>query len=60
MTYKNIASIIPSLQSIALVNENLKQVKKKKTTSKDMIDLGMKNIVGSSLIKINSDIIGSL
>lgn len=60
MTYKKIAQIIPTMQSISLVKENLKQVKKKKTTTKDMLKLGTKNIVGTSLIKVNADLIGEL
>ena len=60
MSYQSIAKLIPTLQSIALVNENLKLTKKKKVKTKDMIEIGTKNIVGISLIKIESDLIAGL
>jgi len=60
MSYKDIANLIPTMQSVALVSHNLKAVKKKKTTAKDMVDLGVTNIVGTSMIKINADLIGEL
>lgn len=56
---KNIMNLIPTMQSVALVNENLKATKKKQTT-KSMMGLGMKNIVGTSIIKIESDMIAGL
>jgi len=59
MSYKEIAKIIPTMQSIALVSENIKQTKKKNTT-KDFVKLGTKNIVGTSLIKVNTQLIGDL
>ena len=60
MSYKAIANMIPTMQSLALISHNLKVVKKKKKTTKDMIDLGVTNIVGTSMIKINADLIGTL
>lgn len=60
MSYQSIAKLIPTLQSIALVSENLKLTKKKKVKTKDMIGIGTKNIVGISLIKIESDLIAGL
>ena len=60
MGVKEIASLIPAMQSLALVSENVKQAQKKKQTTKDMLKLGTKNIVGVSLIKINADLIGGL
>ena len=73
MSYKNIARIIPTIQSINLVNENLKTMKKPKKDSSgkgirankgrsgckdtELIGLGMKNIVGVNLIKLQSDLI---
>jgi hypothetical protein len=59
MTYKQIANLIPTLQAVSLANENLKVVTKKKKT-KDIVDLGVKNIVGVSLLKVNADLIGEL
>jgi len=60
MSYKTIAGLIPTMQSAALVSHNLKVVKKKKTTAKDMVDLGVTNVVGTSMIKINADLIAGL
>lgn len=57
MTYKNIANLIPTMQSIALVSENIKETKKKKIDVKDITKLGVKNIVGLSLIKETASII---
>jgi len=60
MTYKDIANLIPTIQSVSLVSENLKMLDKKKTSTKDIVGLGIKNIVGTSLIKVNADLIGGL
>jgi hypothetical protein len=60
MTYKAIANLIPTIQSASLVSHNLKSLNKKKTNTKDIVGLGLKNIVGTSLIKVNADLIGSL
>ena len=59
MSYKDIANLIPTIQSASLVSENLK-VLNKKTKTKDILNLGIKNIVGTSLIKVNADLIGGL
>jgi hypothetical protein len=60
MTVKDIANLIPTIQAASLVNANLKQMKKKKQSTKDMLNLGMSNVVGTSMIKINADLIGTL
>jgi len=60
MSYTAIANLIPTMQSLALVSHNLKVVKKKKKTTKDMVELGVGNIVGTSMIKINADLIAGL
>ena len=60
MSLKDIANLIPTMNSVALVSHNLKVVKKKKTSAKDMVSLGATNIVGTSLIKAQADIIGDL
>ena len=56
MTYQNIMKLIPTIQAAGLVGHNLKVVKKK-PTAKDMIGLGVTNIVGVSLIKTTADIV---
>lgn len=60
MSYKDIAKIIPTMQSLALLKENTKQLKKKKTKTKDIASLGVKNIFGTSMLKLNADLIGGL
>ena len=60
MTYINIANLIPTIQSAALVSHNLKVLKKKKKKAKDLVELGVTNIVGVSLIKKNADIIAGM
>ena len=60
MTVKDIANLIPTIQAASLVNMNLKQMKKKKQTTGDMLNMGMGNVVGTSMIKINADLIGTL
>ena len=57
---KDIMNLVPTLQAASLVDANLKAVKKKNKTTKDMLDMGMGNVVGTSTIKINADLIGSL
>jgi len=59
MSYKTIAALIPTIQAATLVNENVKATKKKSKTG-DIIGLGMKNIVGISVIKLESDLIAGL
>ena len=51
MTAKDISRIIPAIQAAGLVGHNLKTINKKKKTTKDMIGLGVGNIVGVSLIR---------
>jgi len=60
MTTKNILNIIPTIQAAALVGENLKVAKKKDKKVEDIVGLGLKNIVGTSLIKVESNLISSL
>ena len=48
---KTIAGLIPTMMSVGLVSENLKAVNsKKQLKTDDMVKLGVKNIVGVSLI----------
>ena len=60
MTYKTIMGVIPSIQATSLVSENLKALDKKKVNTKDILGLGIKNIVGTSLIKTEADLISTL
>lgn len=60
MTYKQIANLIPTIQATQLVSHNLKALKKKKTSTKDILGLGITNIAGTSLIQAESQLIGGL
>ena len=60
MTYKQIANLIPTIQSATLVSHNLKSLDKKKVKTKDILNLGMTNIVGLSLIQTEAQLIGDL
>ena len=60
MTYKTIAGLIPTIQAAQLAGHNLKVATKKKTSTKDILGLGVTNIVGVSLIQAESQIIGGL
>jgi len=59
MPYKDIARIIPAVQAAKLAEINVKK-SKKKSTVKEMVELGTTNIVGTSLIKVNADLIEGL
>lgn len=56
---KNILNLIPTIQAVSLAEENIR-VAKKKPKTKDMVGLGMKNIVGIEVIKIESSLISGL
>ena len=60
MSYQKIAKIIPTIQAVGLVSHNIKKVNKKKVRTKEIVDLGITNIVGTNLIKINADIISEI
>lgn len=54
MAYTDILKVIPTVQSAALVEHNLKFLKKKKKKSSDFVGSGVTNIVGSSMIAENA------
>jgi hypothetical protein len=56
---KEILRLIPTIQSAQLAGENMKMMKKKKKKSGDFVGMGIKNIVGVSLIKEQANIIES-
>lgn len=60
MTYKNLLKVIPTLQAASLVKYNVDITKKKKLKSDDMIKISTTNIVGSNIIKLESDFISGL
>ena len=57
---KALLDIARTAQAVALTKENLKLTKKKKTKVKDIIDIGVKNVVGINLIKIQADLAAQL
>ena len=57
MTYQNIARLIPTIQAASLAGHNLKVVNKKNTSAKDIMGLGVTNIIGTSLIKTTADLV---
>ena len=60
MPYRTIARLIPTIQAASLVGHNVKVATKKKKTTKDILGLGVTNVVGISLIQAESQIIGGL
>lgn len=57
MAYSDILKLVPTMQSTALVSDNLKFVDKKKKTTKDFIGQGVKNIIGANLISETANFI---
>ena len=55
----SILKVIPTIQSATLVERNLKLLKKKKKKSKDFVSAGVDTLVGTSLIKAESDFLNS-
>jgi len=76
MPYKNILRLIPTIQAAQLASENVKAIKVPKKdasgkgmranrgkagcSSTEMVGLGMKNIVGIEVIKLESGLIAGL
>jgi hypothetical protein len=50
--------IIPTMQSVTLLDYNLKKMKKKKRKAGDLIEQGVGNIIGVAMIKETADFIG--
>ena len=54
---KEILKIIPTLQAAQILNENAKELKKKKPK---LVKTGVKSIIGIEMTKISSDFIGGM
>lgn len=54
-----ILKVVPTIQAAALVGANLKKLKKKRMRTKDIVEMGVGNLVGAALIKESSDFINS-
>jgi len=59
-TTQNILRVGVIAQAGALAKSNLNALNKKKVKTKDILDTGIKNIVGINLLKVQSDIIAGL
>lgn len=53
-----IIKTVPTIQSISLLKDNIKYLKKKK--KKNIVKQSMRNIVGINLIKTQADIAGTI
>jgi len=60
MATKKILELATTMQSAALLGENVKACKMKKLEVDDITSLGVKNIVGTALLKEQANIIGKL
>lgn len=57
---KEILSLAPTMSSISLVGSNIKKSKKKDMKVKDFSEMGVKNLVGIELIKLQSNALALL
>lgn len=57
---KNILRLANAVQALNLAGANIKKAKKKKKNLKDIVELGTTNVVGTSMVRINANLIGSL
>jgi len=60
MTAGDIARLVPTFSSLALVGENVGFAKKKKKSTGDFLKAGTKNIVGLSLIQTQAHLAGGI
>jgi len=56
MTAGDIIRIAPTMSALAMLGENVRVVKKKKKSTKDLVGLATTNIVGISLIRAQSQL----
>lgn len=59
-TIQNLGRLAQTGQSLALVGENLRAIKRKKIKTDGVVKLGVKNIVGTELIRATGTIVGTL
>ena len=60
MAYKDILKIVPTLQAASLAKHNADVAMKKDKKPGDIVGLGVTNIVGANIIKVESDLIVGL
>ena len=57
---RSLINLAQAAQALALTTEGIRVAKKKKKTTKDILGLGVKNIVGISLIRTTGQVAGNL
>ncbi len=57
MSYKAIAGTIPTFMAAGLLGENLKELRRKKPR---LVRMGIRNIIGTSMIQSTAQITGGL
>ncbi len=60
MAIKDIANLATTGMGLSLVSHNIQVSKKKDVSTKDILGLGVTNILGTSLIRTQAGIVGSL
>ena len=60
MSVSSIANLIPTMSAVALVSENVKVAKKKKIGTKNIMKLGITNIIGTNLIGTQAQMLSGL
>lgn len=56
-TAKDLLTVANTLQAANMVGHNLKAVNKKKSSTKDIVGLGVGNILGTSFVQANAQLI---
>jgi hypothetical protein len=60
MNITNILKVVPMIQTASILNENVKVMNKKKVNTKDIVKLGVTNVVGIGLIQAENQFINSI
>jgi len=60
MSIQSIANVIPMMTGVALLSENVRVINKKKKTTSDFVKLGVTNIIGTSFITSQSQMLSDL
>ncbi len=60
MSVRAIMDLVPMAHSVAILSENVMVSKKTDIKSKDLIGLGLKNVVGIEFVKLESGLIAGL
>ncbi len=60
MAIQDILRLVPTIHAAQLAKMNVDALEKKDTSTRDILSLGVKNIVGVNLIKVESSLIAGL